>query len=461
MAQQEIESGAFTSAQLRSERLRVLGVLWFLIVVVILAVTRVFLLRTVSPTPLWLAELAVVGAVIAFEVWMLHQVKVAQREKRGLSSWMWILSTILETAVPAFILTFLTDAGIEPSYRPLASPAILVFFILIILSTLRLANWISCLTGAAAAISYLLAALQLGWRPAVPGTSAPVTQTTVPLYAIALLAGGVIAGVVASQIRRHVVAALREAETKRRLEAIQHDLEVARSIQQSLLPKESPEAPGLDIAGWNKPADETGGDYFDWLTLPDGRIVAILADVTGHGIGPALLATSCRAYSRAMFAAQLDLASTMTSLNDAVWRDHTRPRFVTFVAAIWTKDSNEVEILSAGHGPILFYSRSRDSFSEVNAQAVPLGILPMLNAEPPSRLPFQPGDMLLLSTDGFFEWENEKGEQFGVERLMSVVRASKDRPAKDVITALYNRVLEFSGGTSQQDDLTAVLVKHP
>lgn len=460
MEQQEITSAAFAEAQLRSERLRVMGILGFLILLVVVAIVRVFVLQTVAPTGLLLAEFILVGIVTAFEFWMLHLVAVAQKEQRGLPSWLWILSTILEAALPAFVLTFMTSNSIDPAYRPLASPAVLVFFIFIILSTLRLASWISYLTGLVAVISYLLAALQLGWRPPVPGTSAPVTQTAVPIYAITLLAGGIIAGIVAGQIRRHVMAALREAETKRKLEAIQHDLDIARSIQQSLLPKEKPEAGTLDIAGWNKPADETGGDYFDWLTLPDGRVVAILADVTGHGIGPALLATNCRAYARATFGAQLDLTTTMSNLNEAVWRDHSRGRFVTFVAAVCARDGQEVEVLSAGHGPTLFYSRAQDSFSEVNAQAVPFGILPFFNSEPSSRLRFKSGDMLLLSTDGFFEWENEQGEQFGIDRLMKVVRASRDRTAEEIIRSLYEAVLAFSGGTSQQDDLTAVLLKH-
>jgi serine phosphatase RsbU (regulator of sigma subunit) len=460
MNQQGIESVAFNEAQLRSERLRVMGILGFLFLLVVVAAVRVFLLRTVAPTALLLAEFVLVGVIAAFEFWMLHLVAVAQKNMRGLPSWLWVLSTILEAALPAFVLTFMTSSAIEVAYRPLASPAVLVFFIFIILSTLRLTRWISYLTGIVAVVSYLIAALQLGWRPPVPGSSAPVTQTTVPIYAITLLAGGIIAGIVAGQIRRHVLAALREAETKRKLEAVQHDLDIARSIQQSLLPKESPQTPSLDIAGWNKSADETGGDYFDWLTLPDGRVVAILADVTGHGIGPALLATSCRAYARATFVAQLDLTSTLTHLNEAVWRDHARGRFVTFVAAVCTPEGDEVEILSAGHGPILFYSRAQDSFLEIDAQAVPFGILPSFNPDPPSRLRFRSGDMLLLSTDGFFEWEDEAGEQFGVERLMKVVRTSRDRAAEEIIQSLYEAVLAFSGGTSQQDDLTAVLLKH-
>src|SRR5205807_8813583 len=136
-----------------------------------------------------------------------------------------------------------------------------VFFIFIISSTLRLRRWISGLSGIVASLTYLCAALYLGWRPPIPGVPAQVTQSSVSLNAITLLVGGIVAGAVAGQIRQHVQAALREAETKRKLEAIEHDLQVARSIQQSLLPQERPQIAGFDIAGWNRPADDTGGDY--------------------------------------------------------------------------------------------------------------------------------------------------------------------------------------------------------
>src|SRR5205814_6172642 len=110
-----------------------------------------------------------------------------------------------------------------------------------------------------------------------------------------------VAGMIAGEIRKQVEAALREAATRRQLESVEHDLALARSIQQSLLPNMTPEIEGFEIAGWNQPADQTGGDYYDWQVLPNGTVVAELADVTGHGIGPALLAAVCRAYARASF----------------------------------------------------------------------------------------------------------------------------------------------------------------
>src|ERR1700751_1940335 len=297
ISKEGIESAAFHHAQLDSERLRILAVLGFVATFIVVTFVRVFLIRTASGTTPWPWSLFLASTVIVCELWMLHSTNLSLRTGGSLPKAFWVLSTVLETSIPAFGMAFLTSEYIEFAYRPFSSPAVLVFFIFIILSTLRLNPWICILSGGVATVSYISAALYLGWRPPVVGIPAPITQTNANVNAVVLLAGGFVAGAVAGQIRKHVEAALREAETKRKLETIQHDLQVARSIQQSLLPKEEPKIAGLEIAGWNQPADDTGGDYFDWESLPDGKLVVTVADVTGHGIGPALLAAVCHAYA--------------------------------------------------------------------------------------------------------------------------------------------------------------------
>ena len=458
MSPPQIESAAFHQAQLQSERLRIFGVLSFAAVLAVVTVVRVFVLRTAEDTP-WVWNLVLACTVSVYELWMLRRVGLALRAEQSLPSRYWIISTILETSIPAFAIAFLASERIEPAYRPLATPALLVFFIFIILSTLRLNLWICWLSGAVAVLTYIVAALYLGWRPPVSDTPSAVARSYVSLNALTLLVGGVVAGAVARQIRKHVEAALREAETQRKLEAIQHDLQVARSIQQSLLPMDKPGLAGFDVAGWNKPADDTGGDYFDWMTLDDGKLVATLGDVTGHGIGPALLAALCRAYARASLTAERDLSTAFGQINQALSRDLASERFVTFVAAVCAPDGAEAQILSAGHGPLLMYSRSADRFTELESQAVPFGILPFFKSDPPARLLLQPGDLLLLITDGFSEWENDRGEDFGVQRLEQVIRASRDLSSSETIARLYDAVVTFADGTSQKDDLTAVLIK--
>src|SRR5450755_2924502 len=239
---------------------------------------------------------------------MLWDVQQAIKGGPELARYAWLGSIILETSVPAFALAFITGDAILLPYRPLAHAAVQWFFIFIILSTLHL-NPNNCrLSGIVAAASYLLAAYYLGWRPTMnPDDSILAPQRAVVSYAFAYLIGGLVAGAVAGEIRKHVNAAPREAEVRRELDRLAHHLQTARNIQQSLLPNSVPEVAGFEIAGWNQPADETGGDYFDWQPLSAGKFLVGLADVTGPGIGSALLAAVCRACARASFSVEENL----------------------------------------------------------------------------------------------------------------------------------------------------------
>ena len=454
-----INSEAFQLAQLHSERLRILGVLSFLGLLVIVALFRLFVVRTanVADAHIW-ADLLFVFFVAVFELWTLHIITSANQAQRPVRIQFWVFSAALEASLPAWGMALL-PSQIVGTYRVLATPLLLVFAIFIILSTLRLKAWISILSGSVAAISYVDAALYLGWRPPAIGVRASMVQSAVMLNAITLLATGIVAGAITREIHKHLQAALREAETRRKLETVQHDLQVARSIQQSLLPAVSPQIPGFEIAGWNQPADETGGDYFDWATFPDGKVIVTLADVTGHGIGPALLAAVCRAYARASFTVARTLSASFEHINQALGSDLKNGRFATFVAATCSPGSSEVELLSAGHGPLFVYSSSSNCFTEMNAHGLPLGILPSFQSDPPTQLKLHSGDLVLLATDGFFEWENDKGEQFGIERMEDVIRTFRDSSPRDIVSGLYQAVLTFSNGTRQQDDLTAVIIK--
>jgi len=311
-----------------------------------------------------------------------------------------------------------------------------------------------------AAGSYLAAAAYLGWQPSLSGgTSLLSPQKAVFGYATALIIAGFVAAVVAGEIRKQVDAALREAEVRRQVDRLEHDLAMARSIQQSLLPRAVPEIEGFEIAGWNQPADQTGGDYYDWQLLADGKVLVALADVTGHGIGPALLASVCRAYARANFRVGSGLSEAMEQLNAALAEDIGEGRFVTFVAAVCTPGYSRVELLSAGHGPLFLYVLKEDLFEEMGAQGLPLGVVATMVSEPPQVLELNRGDLLVLVTDGFFEWANSQRELFGPKRLAEVVRTSKEKQPKEIISALYQTTIAFSGGTKQQDDLTAVIIK--
>ena len=460
MSELQEKSVAFQQARLKSERLRILLVLEAVGAIFIVVTIRTIILHGPEDLHRWLRTFLLIALFVGFESLMLRAVNRAIQIGGDLKNATWIGTISVESCLPALAVAFLWSASIEPAYRPLANPAVLVFFLSVILSTLRLNPMYCRVSGLVAAVSYLAAAAHLGWKPSFVG-GAPLLspQHVVFSYAITLFVAGFTAGAVASEIRKQVDAALREAETRRQVGRLEHDLEVARSIQQSLLPTSMPQIEGYDIAAWSQPADQTGGDYYDWQPLPDGKILVALGDVTGHGIGSALLAADCRACARANFTAENGLLIAMERINAALAGDLSEGRFVTFVAAVCSPKSSRVELLSAGHGPLFRYFSREDRFDEMDAQGLPLGISSILRSDPPLILDLNPGDLLVLVTDGFYEWANAQSEQFGSKRLEETIRASRERSSGDIISALHRAVVDFCGGTEQQDDLTAVIIK--
>ena len=460
MTERREKSAAFQQALLKSERLRILIVLGATGAAFIARTIRTIILPSHEDFHLWLLTFLLVALFFGYEYLTLRAVNQAIQIRGDLTNAVWISNIVVESCLPALAVAFLSSTSIDPAYRPLANPAVLAFFLFIILSTLRLNPLLCRVSGLVAALSYLAAALYLGWKPSFAGGASLLSpQRAVFSYAIAMVVAGFVAGAVASEIRKQVDAALREAETRRQVERLEHDLEVARSIQLSLLPTSMPQIEGYDIAAWNQPADQTGGDYYDWQPLPNGKVLLALGDVTGHGIGSALIAAYCRAYQRANFTAEDELLTAMERINAALAGDLEQGRFVTFVAAVCSARSSRVELLSAGHGPLFLYFLREDRFDVLDAQGLPLGIFPTLRSEPPLILELNPGDLLVLATDGFYEWANAQSEQFGSKRLEETIRASREKSSGDIISALYKAVVDFSEGTKQQDDLTAVVIK--
>jgi serine phosphatase RsbU (regulator of sigma subunit) len=454
------QSPAFLQALLESERLRIRIVLAAIVAAFAIRSLRTALLFSRENLTLWVLTSAFIAIFAIYELLMLRAVNRSIQGGRDLPNTVWIANIVIESCMPALALAFLSSGTIEAAYKPLANPAVFLYFIFIILSTLRLDPAVCRISGIVAGVSYLLASAYLGWVPRLGGgTSLLSPERAVMGFALSFVIGGLVAGVVAGEIRKQVEAALREAETKRQVERLQHDLEIARSIQQSLLPTTTPEIDGFEVAGWNLPADQTGGDYYDWQVFPDGRFLAALGDVTGHGIGPALLTAACRAYVRANFSPDREMLMAMQQVNAALSKDVGRGRFVTFVAVICTPGSPRVELLSAGHGPLFHYLLRQDSFDAIASQGLPLGLMPDFVSDPPKILDLNPGDLLVLTTDGFFEWANAQEEQFGVKRMEDTIRASREKTPAEIISALYKAVIEFSGGTKQDDDLTAVVIK--
>jgi serine phosphatase RsbU (regulator of sigma subunit) len=453
----EIRSKAFQAAALRSERVRVVGMLVTLALLLLIATGRALLSNNRLEIQYLPGLVLLVGAIMGHEGAMLARVNRRIAARQDFPAWGWKVNLFVETLFPTLALLWLTESPLLGPYRALVAPAILTYFFFILLSTLRLNPSLSRWTGLLSGAGYLaVAAYTFARYPAADSLFPPAVFWT---YGLIIVLGGFVGGAVAGEIRKHVIASLQEAETRRQMERIQQDLDTARGIQQDLLPKQPPASSQFDIAGWNRPADATGGDYFDWQELVDGRIALSLADVSGHGIGPALVMAVCRAYARASFPSARDLPEVMTRLNELLVKDLPSERYVTMVVA-WLEPANSrLELISAGHGPLLHYRAACDQFQSIEPQGIPFGLFPGFQYGSPHRFEMAPGDLLVLTTDGFFEWANAQDEQFGLARLQDTIRSARDLQSSEIIAQLHAAVVNFAGGTDQQDDLTAVVVK--
>lgn len=240
---------------------------------------------------------------------------------------------------------------------------------------------------------------------------------------------------------------------------MERDLNIARDIQQQLLPEKNPHFDGFDIAGWNKPADQTGGDLYDFLPLDAHRLGFMVADATGHGIGPALIVAQCRALLRATMGAMEDLAQVARRVNDLLHEDLPDDRFVTVCFGVLDARSARIAYTSAGHGPLLLYRAATRRLEQYQATGLPMGIMVDMEIDPGEPLDLELGDMFVLLTDGFLEWSRADGELYGAARLEQLLARESQRPCAELIKAIHEDVLQFAGGTPQLDDLTIVLIR--
>jgi phosphoserine phosphatase len=169
--------------------------------------------------------------------------------------------------------------------------------------------------------------------------------------------------------------------------------------------------------------------------------------------------SACRAYARAGLATVPDLPGLLLRLNQLLYDDLPAEKFVTFAAGLLDPAYATVHLISAGHGPLLFYSSSEDCFYHSEAQGPPLGLLQNPDYDRARILKLNPGDILVLVTDGFVEWANAVDEEFGLNRIQEVIRAHRNKPAAKIIGEMHSAILSFAGSMPQPDDLTALIVK--
>jgi len=440
----------------RSEFLRIWLVLGVLVLSAAVAVGRNLAGAEVMRGTMFAITMAIVVGAIAGGVVMLLLVRRAIREGHVLPTWFWGLTTVVETAMPTAVLIV---TGVHSPLAPLdavSAPAMQLYLIFAVASVLRLRPWLCAVGGVSVTLQH--GALTL-WAVSHTDTVTSGQLAFALSYTVASGVAWMIAALVSGAVRLHVLAGLREARTRTELRGLRGKLDMAREIQAGLLPGEPLRAGRFDVVGFNRPADETGGDYFDWITLPDGRVAVLIADVTGHGIGPAILMAVCRAYARATVPSTTPLTTTLARLNALITEDFATGRFVTLALALLDPRSGEVELISAGHGPTLLYRAATGAIESFGGSGPPLGVDPDARFDQPVRLKLGPGDALLLTTDGFVETARPDGKLYLTRRLEDSLRRHAALAPADVLTELDRDREAFAAGEPQRDDVTGVLLR--
>jgi serine phosphatase RsbU (regulator of sigma subunit) len=260
----------------------------------------------------------------------------------------------------------------------------------------------------------------------------------------------VMANVAAIRIEHARLAEVEEAERQ-----MAKDMEQAALIQARLLPASAPNVAGLDIAGRTVACRTVGGDYYDFLTFPDGRIAILVGDVAGKGMPASLLMSSLQARVQVLFEDGDNLAHKIERLNKSTCQNCPENRFITFFMTVMDSASGELVFVNAGHNPPLLV-RSSGTVDVLKGGGMILGILPMAKYQE-VRATLLPGDTLILFSDGVTEASNPQGEEFGEDRLANLVISLRGRTAAELVDEIHKSVVAFYEGAPAADDITVVV----
>ena len=240
-------------------------------------------------------------------------------------------------------------------------------------------------------------------------------------------------------------------------ELVGKQLETARRVQSGLLPQTPPNIPGYDVAGICLPADEIGGDYYDYIPLTAEHIGLAVADVSGHGIPSALVMTAFRALLRTKARGSYGPAVTARAINRLLPEFTGGSHFVTVLYAILDMPTGALTYISCGH-PLPLLVHSDGSLARLEQRNMALGVLPDLQYSEDS-VAIEPGDILVLYTDGVVELIDRQGNPFGVRRLVQVLQENRGLPAAELIGKVVAAARKFSGASGFLDDLTLVILQ--
>lgn len=246
---------------------------------------------------------------------------------------------------------------------------------------------------------------------------------------------------------------LEEQIQKKRME---EQLVVAAQIQRRLLPQFNPEIHGYEVFGINHSCYEIGGDYYDFIQKSDGKLGIVIADVSGKGVGAALLMAAFQASLRTLALSEKDPANLMSQINSVMLQNSTGNKYITVFYGELDLTSGTFQYVNAGHNPPLFMRNGDHSFLKASGPVV--GIVPGAKYSCNSVV-MQPGDLLFMYTDGITECYNPQEEEFGEDGVVKFMQANRYAAVDELSTLLENHLREFTNDAPPIDDATLVLVK--
>ncbi len=253
------------------------------------------------------------------------------------------------------------------------------------------------------------------------------------------------------------------AEGLKEREKMRQSLDLAREVQQNLLPKLPPVSQYLDIAGQSLYCDQTGGDYFDFLDFNDDRgikVGLVVGDVSGHGIPSALLMATARAFLRLRSFMPGSIAQVVTDVNGQLAHDvEDSGRFMTLFYLVIHPQKRSLSWVRAGHDPAMLYDPETDSFKDLAGQGIALGVDENWQYEQNKIPDLTAGQIVVLGTDGIWEAQSTDGEMFGKQRVRDIIRRHRFKKSAEIIQAVIDDLSQFQKGAEASDDATLLVVK--
>jgi serine phosphatase RsbU (regulator of sigma subunit) len=255
--------------------------------------------------------------------------------------------------------------------------------------------------------------------------------------------------------------ALRKREKER--DRLRHSLELAKEVQQKLLPKSNPRIAGLEVAGKSIYCDETGGDYYDFIEVKGNAneiLGVVVGDVAGHGISSALLMATVRSALRQRLALPGSIAQIIADVNRQLVVDFADSgQFVTLFYLAVDPIGQVLEWVRAGHEPAIFYDPAANDFLELSGSGMALGVDKQCQYEINRKEDLSRGSIIVMGTDGVWETRNESGQMFGRTAIYDVIRDNSAAGADVIMEAIFGQIKKFRKGAELEDDVTLVVVK--